>query len=75
MSESKRLKAVTVVKVDDMLAQTYELELENGKLVSVKQLTRAQDLPSIAIGLAQRELWAQYRQNKEVPSVAAKTKS
>lgn len=73
MSEPKqRLRAVTVVKIDDLLAQTYELELVDGKLVSVRQLTRAQDLPSVAIGLAQRELWAQYRINREVPSVKTK---
>jgi hypothetical protein len=74
MSESKqRLKAVTIVKIDDMLAQTYELEIEDGKLVGVKQLTKAEDLPAVAIGLAQRELWVQYRSNREVPSVKAKS--
>jgi len=73
MSESKqRLKAVTIVKIDEMLAQTYELELEAGKLIGVRQLTRAEDLPAVAIGLAQRELWNQYRQNREVPSVKVK---
>lgn len=73
MSETKRLYAVTVVKIDESLAQSYALTLENGKLVEVKQLTRAEDLPSVAIGLAQRELWAEYRINREIPLVKAKS--
>lgn len=72
MNETKRLYAVTVVKIDETLAQSYALTIENGKLVDVKQLTRAEDLPSVAIGLAQRELWNEYRLNKEVPSVKTK---
>ena len=74
MSETKRLHAVAVIRQSEMLAQTYALEIENGKVVEVKQLTKAEDLPAVAIGLGQKQLWHGYRTNKETPSVA-KTKS
>lgn len=74
MSETNRLHAVAVIKKDELLAQTYALVIEGGKVVEVKELTRAEDLPAVAIGLGQRHLWAGYRTNREVP-VCAKTKS
>lgn len=70
MSETKRLHAVCVIKKDEMLAQTYALEIENGKVVEVRQLTKAEDLPAVAIGLGQKQLWHGYRTNREAPSVS-----
>ena len=72
MNESKRIEAVCVIKTDELLCQSYALTIENNKLVSMRQLTRAEDLPSVAIGLAQRDLWSQYRVNKEKPDVKTK---
>lgn len=61
-----RFKAVTVVRTDNLLCKSYELEIVDGVVVSAVQLTRAEDMPAIAIGHAQRSLWEQYRHNRDL---------
>lgn len=64
---SNRLEAVCVVRSGDMLCKSFALDIVDGVVVNAKELTRAEDLPSIAIGHAQRLLWTQYRKNREIP--------
>lgn len=63
--KSKRLQAVCVVRSGEMLCKAFSLSIENGVVVEMEELTRAEDMPAIAIGQAQRLLWTQYRENKE----------
>ena len=67
-----KIYAVCVVKREDTLCESFALTIENDRVIAVSPLTRAQDLPAVAIGLAQRDLWAQMRINREVPSVKSK---
>jgi hypothetical protein len=67
MKLTEKLHAVCVIKTDDILCRSYSLTIENGKITDVAQLTRSDDLPAVSIGLAQRHLWYQMRNNKEIP--------
>lgn len=74
MSKDKapnRLEAVCVVRSGDMLCKSFALDIVDGVVVAAKELTRAEDLPVIAIGHAQRILWAQYRNNRAAPRQGA----
>lgn len=62
------LEAVCVVKVNELLCKSYALTIVDGIVQEAKELTRAEDLPSVSIGLAQRALWAQMRVNRDVPA-------
>jgi hypothetical protein len=64
-----RVFAVCVVKSGDLF-ESYSLTIDQGKVTAINSLTRAQDLPAIAIGLAQRDLWVQARSNRELPNVS-----
>ena len=63
----KTVQAVCVVKTGENLCQAFNLTIVDGEVVSTTQLTRADDMPQIAIGLAQRTLWGQMRLNKDLP--------
>lgn len=55
----------TFTTSDSFLCEAIELEIVNGVVVSHKMLTRAPDLPAVAIGAAQRQLWGSMRANKQ----------
>ena len=61
------LQAVCVVKTGDLLCESYALTIVDGRVTNASPLTRAEDLPIIAIGLAQKLLWSQMRVNRCAP--------
>jgi hypothetical protein len=57
-------KAYYIAKTAPILALAYELEIVDGIVIGKKQISRAEDLPATAVGIASKELWKQY-QNAE----------
>lgn len=47
-----------------MLAESYELKIENGVVVDTTRVSRAADLPSIVMNEVMRKLWSFYRGGK-----------
>lgn len=65
MAKTDRFEAVGVFKVDGTpLCRAFALTIEGDRVVDSRELTRAEDVASIAIGYAQRVLWVQYRKNR-----------
>lgn len=61
-------EAVTIVRTTELLCKCFKLTIEDGRVIESVEITRADDLPGIAIGHAQRSLWYQYRHNKHANS-------
>lgn len=58
-------KFYTVCKVDSMLSLSYEIEVYQGIVVSVKQISKSEDLACIVIGQVQHLLWQSMRDQKK----------
>lgn len=56
-------KAVYVIRINHLLAQSIELTIENGVVVSQATLN-VPDLPASAIGAGNKFLWETYRGEK-----------
>lgn len=53
--------AYTIAKSGTTSAQAYEVKIVDGKLASIKEISRAPDLPVSVIGRAVDFLWNAYR--------------
>jgi len=53
--------AIYVEKISSILAIAYELTIQDGIVVSKKQVNRAADLPVMVIKQASDVLWRQFR--------------
>jgi len=63
----KTIQAVCVVKTGDILCKSYSLTIVDNVVVSSTEITRAENTPALAIGVAQHLLWAQWRVNRDLP--------
>lgn len=63
MSKPKPItcKSIAVFKVDDLLTLAVELEIIDGKVVSIKNVSRAPNVPASTIGAGNKNLWDQAR--------------
>lgn len=59
--------AVASFKVGELLADSVELQIEDGIVIGTKRLCRGSDLPSMAIANAVRRLWSTYKTQKGKP--------
>ncbi len=64
-SSSEKLKisltAYTVGKAGSTTAQAYEVKIVDGKLASIKEISRAPDQPATVIMKAVEYLWSAFR--------------
>lgn len=60
----EKIEAVCIIRSSEITCRTFRLMIEDGRVVSSEELTRARDVPAIAIGHAVNRLWAQYRNNR-----------
>lgn len=57
------MKATSVYKTSRLLAESVELTIVDGVVTAVKLLTRAPDVPAVAVGHASSSLWQNMRDN------------
>ena len=54
-------KFYTVGKTSHLLYEAYEVTIENGVVVNVRSLSRAPDMPQVAVGACTHELQVNLR--------------
>lgn len=53
--------AITAAKIDGILTESYELNIEGGVVVSVSRLTKAPDVAASSVGRAAQRMWELIR--------------
>lgn len=59
------VKAYAVVHCEGLQYETLEIDIVDGVVKSMKVLTRAPDVPAIAVSKATRGLWASMKQKAD----------